>query len=644
MAELPKDGTLVCSVFYFKGAVMLRRVKYLLISAFFISILVLMSACGNGGGNQDGSNKVLGLGNDTVSARGYDKVLTIYFAGTKNTIDGGAFKDEELLSTLYADDNSYPVIVSDLPGKYTKYKFFVDGIGTPASLPLCVLSQAEPTIGCRTYTHCLDEAKEAIAAVLTRSDGPILLNLVGFSRGGVLTMMIAHWVSTFASSDVKKINILAYDPVPGSPIGDPIGRWGENFKLSDIVNQYVGVYARDERSYRFEPIIPDYDSSVVGDMLVALRGAHETIVGNLEIDGHADVLLAIHDGRLKNHSNISRAIAERLLTGQEWGEVSFKQSVFTGDPKTNFLSYVDGMYNYPSVKYWDMHWTTFDVFFSHYILDYELLGRDHHLLIGTCCLYPPPYGRLIYRAPERHATEYIWWLPPFLWLNFDQVYNLDHYVKPIDGELAWKRMEELRSGPSSAEDIEPPVPNSPELPTITGECSVTLTTEPTATDNIDGTIKGTTDDPRSYTEQGTYTVLWTYTDKAGNFATQTQTVIVEDTIAPKIESISASPNVLWPPNHKLVEVNFTVDVKDNCSVTPTVVLTSVVINQPDDDGYVIQGADIGFEDYSILLKARRDGYGNDRVYTITYTATDDMGNSASDSTTVTVPHDMRHGQ
>ena len=109
------------------------------------------------------------------------------------------------------------------------------------------------------------------------------------------------------------------------------------------------------------------------------------------------------------------------------------------------------------------------------------------------------------------------------------------------------------------------------LPTITGECSVTLTTEPTATDNVDGTIKGTTDDPRSYTEQGTYTVLWTYTDKAGNSATQTQTIIVKDTTPPKIESISASPNVLWPPNHKLVEVYFTVDVKDNCSVTPTVV-------------------------------------------------------------------------
>ena len=102
-----------------------------------------MSACGSGGGNQDGSNKVLGFGNDTVLARGYDKVLTIYFAGTSNTIDGGAFEGEELISALYADDDSYPVIVSDLPGEYTNFKFFVDGVGTPASLPLCVLSRKQ---------------------------------------------------------------------------------------------------------------------------------------------------------------------------------------------------------------------------------------------------------------------------------------------------------------------------------------------------------------------------------------------------------------------------------------------------------------------------------------------------------------------
>jgi hypothetical protein len=611
-----------------------------LMVVLFISIGLM--SCGSGGGNQDGSDKVLTTADSNVSTTGYDKVLTIYFAGTSNTIDGGAFEGKELISELYADDDSYPVIVSDLPGKYTNFKFFVDGVGSHG----CWESVLFPTIGCRTYQDCLDEAKEAIVAVVQLSDGPILLNLVGFSRGGVLTMMMQHWVSSNASyteGHINNINILAFDPVPGAPLGDPIGQWGDNFKLSDFVKQYVGVYARDERSLRFEPIIPEYDSDKVDDMLVAIRGAHETIVGNLEIDGHANVWTASTDARLKEHYNVSRAIAERLLTGAEWGEVSFKQSVFTGDPKTNFLSYVDGMNNYPSVEYWDMHWTSFEyLFFSTYSLQYEVLGRDHHLLWTD--VTPLVLGRLIYRAPYRHEDEYIWWLFPFWWINPDQVYDLDLYVKPIDGELAWKRMEELRSGPSSAEDNEPPVPNSPELPTITGECSVTLTTEPTATDNVDGTVKGTTTDPRSYTEQGTYTILWTYTDKAGNSEPQTQTVIVKDTTPPKIESISASPNVLWPPNHKLVEINFTVDVKDNCSVTPTVVLTSVISNQPDHDGYDIQGADIGFEDYSILLNAERDGNGNDRVYIITYTVTDDMGNSASDSTTVTLPHDMGHGQ
>jgi len=46
---------------------------------------------------------------------------------------------------------------------------------------------------------------------------------------------------------------------------------------------------------------------------------------------------------------------------------------------------------------------------------------------------------------------------------------------------------------------------------------------------------------------------------------------------------------------------------------------------------------------SILLRAERKGYEYDRFYTITYTAADEVGNSTTGSTTVTVPHDMGHG-
>jgi PKD repeat protein len=78
------------------------------------------------------------------------------------------------------------------------------------------------------------------------------------------------------------------------------------------------------------------------------------------------------------------------------------------------------------------------------------------------------------------------------------------------------------------------------LPTITGECSAAITSAPTATDNCKGAIVGTTNDPISFTAQGTYSVTWTYDDGNGNTSSQTQTVIVDDITDP---TITASANV-----------------------------------------------------------------------------------------------------
>ena len=77
------------------------------------------------------------------------------------------------------------------------------------------------------------------------------------------------------------------------------------------------------------------------------------------------------------------------------------------------------------------------------------------------------------------------------------------------------------------------------LPTITAECSATVTPQ-VATDNCVGQIVGTTADPTTYNAQGTYTVHWTYNDGNGNSSTQSQIVIVKDTTAPVIALNGAS--------------------------------------------------------------------------------------------------------
>lgn len=118
-----------------------------------------------------------------------------------------------------------------------------------------------------------------------------------------------------------------------------------------------------------------------------------------------------------------------------------------------------------------------------------------------------------------------------------------------------------------------------------------------------------------------------------------------DTVPPQIE-VTVSPDVLWPPNHKLVEVCATVTTFDVCDPNPAVTLQSIVSSEPDNgtgDGNTmndIQGADAGSEDYCFLLRAERSGLGEGRVYTVTYCATDAAGNMTCASADVTVPHDQ----
>jgi surface protein len=85
------------------------------------------------------------------------------------------------------------------------------------------------------------------------------------------------------------------------------------------------------------------------------------------------------------------------------------------------------------------------------------------------------------------------------------------------------------------EDVTAPV--TPTLTDLTGECSVTATAS-TTTDACAGTITGTTSDPTEYTEQGTYTITWTFDDSNGNSTTADQTVIVEDVTAPTLSCLS----------------------------------------------------------------------------------------------------------
>ena len=112
-----------------------------------------------------------------------------------------------------------------------------------------------------------------------------------------------------------------------------------------------------------------------------------------------------------------------------------------------------------------------------------------------------------------------------------------------------------------------------------------------------------------------------------------------DEIAPVFDSVSVSPESLWPANHKYVDVTATVVVSDNFDPNPTVTLVSVTSNEPDngdDDGDTVNDIVI-VDDFHFELRAERSGIGTGRIYTITYMVTDACGNSSIATVTVTVP-------
>ena len=79
-------------------------------------------------------------------------------------------------------------------------------------------------------------------------------------------------------------------------------------------------------------------------------------------------------------------------------------------------------------------------------------------------------------------------------------------------------------------DTTDPVPMEADLPTLEDCSQVTSLTAPTATDNCDGTIMGTTNVTPPITTN--MTIMWTYTDAAGNMSTQIQRVTIGDTADP----------------------------------------------------------------------------------------------------------------
>jgi hypothetical protein len=160
----------------------------------------------------------------------------------------------------------------------------------------------------------------------------------------------------------------------------------------------------------------------------------------------------------------------------------------------------------------------------------------------------------------------------------------------------------------------------------------------TASDNCSVTTTRSGVPAGNFFPVGTTIITYTATDGAGNTASATQSVTVNDDTPPVITGATVDKPTLWPPNHQMVDVAVSYTGTDNCGAVDTTL--SVSSNEPVNgmgDGNTATDWEI-VDAHHVRLRAERSGLGSGRIYTITITATDSNGNASSQIVTVHVPH------
>ena len=140
---------------------------------------------------------------------------------------------------------------------------------------------------------------------------------------------------------------------------------------------------------------------------------------------------------------------------------------------------------------------------------------------------------------------------------------------------------------------------------------------------------------------GITTVTCTATDLSGNTTSCSFAVTVEPRTV-IIDGITPSPSVIWPPNHRMVDVSFDIDAQNECEIELSCTVLEVFSNEPTNglgDGNTepdwIIGANGGLK-----LRAERSGTGSDRIYQIRLRCEDSSGVGDESTVEVVVPHDQ----
>jgi hypothetical protein len=190
-------------------------------------------------------------------------------------------------------------------------------------------------------------------------------------------------------------------------------------------------------------------------------------------------------------------------------------------------------------------------------------------------------------------------------------------------------------------DSTPPVLALPGNITVeaTSGAGAAVSWTATAVDAVDGPVPVQCTPPSgSQFAIGPTPVTCSARDAANNVSGGSFVVTVRDTTPPTITSASATPNVLGPPNHKMIPVTVKVTATDRVDTAPVARIVGVSSNEPQNglgDGdtgpdWVVTGP------LTVSLRAERSGKGSGRVYTIDIEVRDRHGNASRHSVLVRV--------